>query len=598
MKDSLLWDLSDIATNETFPQLIADTKKRIDKIVTWRKHLSPQMEKKQFVKMLNEIEDLKSVIACIYDYPALKELTDRTDIKAREMKATALDIVIAAEESVRFIDHWLQGKDVVGLEKLNDEQAEVLFSIVPEHKHLLWRSRELALHTLSDVEERIILQKDLQLSEPLLDLRRIIESEQQYKIKLDGEKKTKVIRTQAELSKLTTDANPKNRESAYRVLFKEYEKNLDKYFIIYQAIAKDWFSVANLRGYNEPISMRNRANDLPDELIDLLYSVCSENLGIFHNFFELKANLLKIPKLRRFDLYAPLKDSDKTKYSFAEALDLVIDTFEGFDKDFADKAKRVVAEGHIDSHPSPKKAPGAFCATINPKITPYVFLNFTGKTRDVFTLAHELGHAVHSLYSSVNPYSGQNPTLPLAETASTFAELLLFDRMMQLVDTETQQKLLMERLADSYATIMRQINFSMFEKEAFALFAKGTNPEDVSSRYYQNLLAHFGDSVDVDQIFSYEWAYIPHFVNSPFYVYAYAFGELLALSLFAMYKDSGEVAVNKLKKILTFGRTAYPIEMLKELDISLQDRDFWMHGFSVINNWQKNVQNIFSHERI
>jgi oligoendopeptidase F len=295
--------------------------------------------------------------------------------------------------------------------------------------------------------------------------------------------------------------------------------------------------------------------------------------------------MLEIGKLQRFDVYAPLSSEEK-EYSYDEAKRIVFESMGNFSNNFRQKAEMIIREKHVDVYPRKDKMHGAFCADVTPKIRPYVLLNHTGKRRDVSTLAHELGHGIHGIYSSKLPMSVMQPTLPLAETASTFCELLLFEDMLRKADGKQRVAMLAERIGEDYATTIRQGYFVMFEKIAHEKIAnESINEEELSQLYYETTKQQFGNSVEFNDEFRHEWSYVTHIFHSPFYCYAYSFGELLSLSLYAQYKKEGKDFIERIERILSSGGSRDPEMLLKDEGFDIRDRRFWDSGFSVINSW-------------
>jgi oligoendopeptidase F len=281
-------------------------------------------------------------------------------------------------------------------------------------------------------------------------------------------------------------------------------------------------------------------------------------------------------------LYAPLAKSDK-KYSYAEAVNLTLNCFCDFDPRMAELAEKVFVRDHMDSEIRKGKDSGAFCMTALPDMTPWVLMNFQGQIGDVMTMAHEIGHAVHSMLAEDHNIFTFHPCLPLAETASTFGEMLLTDFLLkQELSAEVRRDLIFSQVDDSYATIMRQAFFAMFEKQAHDMVQQGATVDELSAAYFENLKTQFGDSLDIGEEFRWEWVSIPHFYNVPFYVYAYSFGKLLVLSLFAQYKEEGRAFVPRYLKILAAGGTKAPADILAEAGIDMKQPAFWQGGFNVL----------------
>ncbi|MFL7869389.1 MAG: M3 family metallopeptidase, partial [Anaerolineales bacterium] len=250
----------------------------------------------------------------------------------------------------------------------------------------------------------------------------------------------------------------------------------------------------------------------------------------------------------------------------------------------AELAQRVFDENHLDSEVRKGKRDGAFCWSVTPEMTPWVLLNYQSRARDVATMAHELGHAIHSMLASHHSTFTFHSSLPLAETASTFGEMTLTDRLLaEEKDEDVRRDILFKQVDDAYATIMRQSYFALFEKEAHAMVAKNASVDEISAAYFENLKEQFGDSLELSEEFKWEWVSIPHIYHTPFYVYAYAFGQLLVLSLYQQFKQEGEAFKPKYLKILSAGGSEAPAEILKEAGIDIESAAFWQGGFDVVD---------------
>jgi oligoendopeptidase F len=367
-----------------------------------------------------------------------------------------------------------------------------------------------------------------------------------------------------------------------------YKKNSGVLGEIYQNLVIQWRDEhIYMRRFKSPISVRNISNNLDDATVETLLSVCRRNAIVFQDYFKEKAKMLDIKKLQRYHLYAPLslKTSDQKKFTYAKAADIVLRTFEDFDPLFREFAERVFNEQHVDSEIRNSKQGGAFCSTISPKRTPYVLLNFDGKSRDVSTMAHEFGHAIHSMSASDKPITVFHAPLPLAETASVFAEMLLHDKLSKRITRKERKILLAEQIDDIYATIMRQAYFTLFEINAhYAIAEQNATIDEVSQLYLNNLNEQFGNSVNISPDFQWEWVFIPHFYHTPFYCYAYSFGNLLVLSLYQKFKKEGQSFIPKYFKILSSGGSRKPEELLKESGIDISKDEFWQRGFDLVAN--------------
>ncbi|HII16178.1 MAG TPA: M3 family oligoendopeptidase [Nanoarchaeota archaeon] len=585
------WNLDDIVTVQGFDALHAEVEADVQAMGGHYAKLSPDMpidDFKAFIAFENSVMERLNRLDAM---PQLMESVDQKSQEAKSLKSRASALAVKLENAALPVQHWLKGKNAEGKERLDDANAERLFSSVPGDKYKLLRARQEAVHTLSMPEEMVINEKDATGNQVLTSLRGLMETEFTYRFKPKGAKRAKTIRTRAGISQFIFSPDADAREAAYRAMMPVYEANVMKFFMIYQAVVRDWVTEARMRGFNSPISRRNHANNVPDKAIETLLDVCRDNTGVYQVYFRFKAKELGMEKLRRFDVYAPLQRHEEEKIGYEDSVRIVLETLGGFSAGFAEKAKQIIDAKHIDSHPREGKRDGACCWTIAPSIAPYVMLNHTGRPRDVSTLAHELGHGIHSLYASPLPISSQDAPLPLAETASTFSELLLFEKMLaEAKDGNAKRAMLAEKLADSFATTIAQNNIVRFEIEAHREMPGGITPDRLCEIYLQIQKEQYGDSVDVDPMFRVGWAAIPHIFHVPFYCYAYSFGDLLSTALFAMYKNEGKSFVPKMEKILAYGGSEAPEKILQEVGIDMCSRDFWQGGFDVVKGWQEQLE--------
>ena len=591
IKEKLSWNLDEILKAKDFEKLYKEIEKEMGQIEGWVKKLKPEMKEETFRGIMDFEEELGKKITRLEYMPYLWEQVDQKNQEAKKLKGRADDLGVRLAQKSRVISHWLIGKEMEGLKRLDDKNAKRLFATIPDLEYGLNYDRTAAKYTLKKDEEDIISHKDVNGANQLINLREIIETEFEFDLKIKG-KKTKKIRTLSELLSLVHSPKKTERKAAHRAMLFKYWQNIDKFFLVYSAIVKDWDYEAKLRGYKSPISVRNFGNHVPDEAVETLLKVCRDNREIFQNYFKYKAKRLGMKKLERWDIYAPLEKKTK-KINFGEAKELVLETFENFLPKFAKLAKRIFEDQHIDSHPSSVKRSGAFCATVMPEISPYIMLNHDNQMRDVFTMAHELGHGIHSLYAAHHRMGSQHANLPLSETASTFGEMVLFERIFSAEQNiDIKRSMLSEKMADSFASILRQNYFVIFEKRAHEAIQKGITAEELSEMWLSTLKEQFGNSVKIDKIFKYEWCVIPHIVNSPFYCYAYNFGELLSFALFARYKKEGKSFIAKIEKILAAGGSEDPDKILKKVGVDMRSEKFWQGSFEIIKEWQKELENL------
>jgi oligoendopeptidase F len=473
-----------------------------------------------------------------------------------------------------FFDLWWKA--------LDDETAGRLLAASSDNRYYLEALRLFKPHTLSEAEEQIINLKDVNGISALKTIYEMLTNAYTYRVEIDGEEKEL---TRAELMVYARDPRPEVRAAIYQELYRVFGEQGTVLGQIYQHRVRDWASEnLNLRKFASPISVRNLINDVPDPVIDTLLDVCRQNAVLFQRYFKLKAGWIGVDRLHRYDIYAPLSESDKT-YPFDGAATMVLDSLDDFSPVLAEHARRVFDDGHLDSEARPRKDMGAFCAGVLPELTPWVLMSYQGKAYDVSTLAHELGHAIHAMMAADHSVLTFHSSLPMAETASVFSEMLLLERMLEdEQDPAVRRDMLARSVDDAYATVMRQAYFTLFEREAHELVQKGQTVDQLSARYMANLEEQFGDAVDLSDEFRWEWVSIPHIYDRPFYCYAYSFGQLLVLALYRQYQEEGENFVPKYLKILAYGGSASPADILEEAGIDMASPAFWQGGFDVIGD--------------
>lgn len=584
IKEKKEWNLDHVLPIADFEKLSLKIEKDLKKISKFSKILKPEIKEDKFKQILEFLEKLDENLAKLICLPSLMETVNQNDKKAKLFKTKANNLLVKYNEKIIKIDRWVKGLKIENKKKLDQKNAKRLFKVIPDLEYELTHKREAAKYTLEEREEKIIFNKNINGVESLNDLLTLIRTEFEYTF---GKKN---IKTLDELLSYIYSSKKEERKEAYQSLLKKYEKNIEKFFIVYQAVVKNWDYEANLRGYDSPIQIRNFDNHISDKAIEIMINVTKRNKKIFQNYFKYKAKELKLNKIERFDLYTPIRAKRK-KMDFQDAIALILETFGEFSTRFRLEAEKIINQNHIDSHPNQNKRSGAFCLTVGPQITPYIMTNYTGDTRSVTTLAHELGHGIHSLYANKHYYSSQIANLPLAETASTLAEMILFEKMFkEEKDLNIKKTMLSEKIADSYATILRQNFIVDFEIKAHEIINKGTTVKELSNLWLKTLKEQFGTQVKIDPIFKYEWAHISHIFNTPFYCYAYNFGELLSYSLFKRYKEEGKEFALKIEKLLETGGSEEPVKILKNLDIDIESESFWEDSFEIIKNWQKQLE--------
>ncbi len=546
--------------------------------------LDPGITAERFRGILSDLEAIHERMSIVGGYASLSYAADTQSDEATALFTRMSRLGSEVSNRILFFDLWWKnGAD--------GNTAARLLRGAGELEGYLAHKRLLARHSLSEPEERIINTLEVTGAAALVKIYDKITNAFEYRMRAGGRARTL---TREELANHVRSASPGIREGAYRTLLSKYAENSGVVGEIYQNIVLNWRDEGiDIRGYGSPISMRNTGNDVDDGTVESLLAVCRKNSRVFQRFFIRKAGMLGMERLRRYDLYAPASAGARQKrYPYGRAVRMVLESLGRFSPELEGFARRVFSENHVDSEVRKGKRDGAFCSTLGPEITPYVLVNFTGRARDVFTLAHELGHAVHSQAAGGRSILVQEASLPLAETASTFSELLLYDSISGTISDGEKRIMLAEKIDDLYATILRQSFFTVFEVAAHEQIAGGATVDEISGTYMKNLEEQFGRSVDVSEDFAVEWSCIPHFYHTPFYCYAYSFGNLLALSLFRRYKREGKDFVPSYMGILAAGGSKKPEDLLEEHGFDIRSPGFWQDGFDYVGQQVRDLSRL------
>jgi oligoendopeptidase F len=569
------WRLDDLFPAFGAPEMeemLANVEQQVQAFEGYRPQLTETTDTELLLTILEAYESLYRKLSRLMAYSMLSFSADTQDQEAQSYLARFRQLAADADNRTLFFKLWWKA--------LDDETAGRLTSASDDFHYWLEALRLQRPYTLSEPEERVINLKDVNGPSALLTIMSTMTDRYTFKLAVNGEEKEL---TRDELQVYYRHADPEMRAAAYRELYRVYEQDLPVLGQIYQSLVRDWHSEnVDLRRFASPISVRNLANDVPDDVVDILLDVSHSNAYIFQRYFRMKAKWAGMEKLRRYDIYAPVVEAE-THYTFEDAVDLVFDSYRRFDPHMADLASRVLNDHHLDSEVRRGKRGGAFCYTATPDLTPWVLQSYHGRPNDVATLAHELGHAVHSMLAEHHTVLTQTASLPLAETASTFGEMLVTDRLLaEDSNPETRRDLLFRQMDDNYATIMRQAYFALFERDAHQLIRDGALIDDLSELYGRNLADQFGDSLELSEDFNIEWAVIPHIFHSPFYVYAYAFGQLLVLSLYQQYLEEGDRFKPRYLAILSAGGSDSPVRVLERAGIDVHSPAFWQGGYDVL----------------
>ncbi len=569
------WSLQDLLADpleESLEAALNELEAQVSAFEAQREALNSDIATDAFLSLLRAYEAIVDLMHRTGAYGELWFSEDTHDREALNMRDRIRAALTEANNRILFFSLWLK--------EVSDETAARLAAATTEYRYYLESERKFKPHTLRESEEQIINLKDANGIDAMMNLYEMITSKFTYTLELDGETKTL---TRDQLSANYHHPSPDVRAATYQELYRVFGDNSTLLAQIYNHRVRDWKNEGDLRHFEQPISFRNLANDLPDNVVDTLLDVCRRNNSVFQRYFELKAGWLGMNKLRRYDIYAPLAESNK-EFAYSEAVDIVMDSFAHFSPRTAVLAGRVFTADHIDAEIRDSKRGGAFCYSPSPTLTPWVLLNYSGRARDVATMAHELGHAIHGMLAADHSTLNFHPSLPLAETASVFSEMMLTDRLLKEErDPGVRRDLLAGAINDAYASVQRQAYFTIFERDAHRMINSGAGVDAVCAAYMENLSEQFGDSLEMSADFQWEWISIPHIYRVPFYTYAYSFGQLLVLALYRQYQQEGEPFVPRYLKILSYGGSEEPVKILAEAGFDIASPEFWQGGYDVLS---------------
>ena len=576
------WNLTDLIKDPVgqFDAYLADLEAKVARFESSRTQLAPTMAGEEFRRLLDLSQEIAESSSRLGAYAYLWFSENTKNLEARSFRTKVDERLTALNNRLLYFDLWWQGVD--------QDNARRLMTGTGSLRYHLETIRRYRPHTLSEPEEKIINIKNITGRSAVNQLYDVVTNSFTFTLAVKGKRLTL---TREELAAYLRHPSARLREAAYHELYRVFTGQYDLLGEIFKTLVNDWKAEnLQLRRFLSPIATRNLSNDIPDKAVDALLAVCRRNVEIFQNYFRIKGRLCKIRPMSRYHIYAPHQTEQKT-YRFQDAVRMVLEAYRAFSPKLADLVQRVLDEHHLDAPTRPGKLGGAYCYSVMPGFTPYVLLNFTGEARDIATMAHELGHAVHGMLAERHSIFTFHSTLPLAETASVFGERILSDSLMkQEQNKKVRQGLLLNQLDDIYATVLRQAYFVLFENRAHEMVAQGATVKNLAQMYLTELRQQFGKAVKVPNEFQWEWLTIPHIFASPFYCYAYSFGNLLVLALYRMYQDEGASFVPKYLDLLSTGGSEPPQMILAKVGVDMTSEAFWQSGFDTIRTMVQQLE--------
>lgn len=574
--ENVAWDLSDLYKSPEDPKLLEDKKNLLEEADEFADKYHGRisaLSAAEFSDALRAYESLIQRAGKIGSYSHLIWSTNTEDAKLGKLLQEANELGSELSQKLVFFDvEWM---------KVDDDRAEELINskeLFP-WKHYLRVSRMYKDHTLSEDAEQVMSAKSVTGRSAWN--RYFDETLGAARFELDGEEMTE----QQVLSKLHSP-DRELRKRAHESLTETFTELSRSLTFIFNTLLADKYTNDKLRGYDSWISSRNLSNQTDSETVEALITAVTGRYELVQRYYKLKKKLLGVDEMFDYDRYAPIAKNRET-IKWERAKSMVLEAYGDFHPRMKSIATEFFDKKWIDAAIRPGKRGGAYSASTVTNVHPYVFMNFDGQLRDVQTLAHELGHGVHQYLSRKQGELQSSTPLTTAETASVFGEMLVFNKLMNNIDDPKEKlALLVSKIDDTIATVFRQISMNRFEDRIHtARREEGElTTEDFSRHWVETQNDLYGDSVTITNEYKLWWCYIPHFLHTPGYVYAYAFGELLVLALYDAYKNQKNGFSDRYIELLEAGGSDWPHNIVGKMDIDIRDAGFWNRGLDLFES--------------
>ena len=580
-----LWDLSEIYKDIKDPMIKNDLKdiRNLSKdfLKKWKGKIK-DLNSEEFVDCIDQYQNLNEKIYKIGTHSNLIFATNMEDPEISRYNSSISDEVTEIFSSLIFVTLELSkiNDDIINEWVLNDEAKHWLPYLT------ILRKRNPYL--LDPLVEEILIEKSATGRSAWVRLFDETSAALRFPFK------TEMV-SEAEILNYLSDIDPEKRKIAGKSLSQTLEKNKRIFGMILNVISRDRYIEDNKRGFKRIVSSRNLDNDVEDEVVDALVKTVDEAMPqLTHRYYKWKAKQFGKSKIDWWDRNAPLPQTSDRSIEWSEAKSIVLESFASFHPEIARLANLFFENNWIDADVRKGKASGAFAHPSIPSLHPYVLLNYQGKIRDVMTLAHELGHGVHQILAAKNGLLMSETPLTVAETASVFGEMLVFRKLLEESNHEQKKQLLAGKIEDMLNTVARQIGFHQFEvKFHEARIKSELTPDEIGDIWMETQSHAVGPYVNLTEDYKVLWGYIPHFVHTPFYVYAYAFGDSLVNALWHAYQNTDKQSFSeKYIAMLSAGGTKSHNDLLKPFNLSAYDKSFWQKGISMISGLMDELESL------
>lgn len=575
--EAVIWDLSVFYDGLDDPRIEADMEALSDDAKAFAEQYRgrvAELSAAELHEAMQTREDLTDRLIRLGAFAQLNYATDASDPQLGAFVQRITQFSSELQQQTVFFDlEWQEADE-------DHVQAVLADPAIEKYRHQLEAELRYKPYTLSEPEEKVMLALDVSGRSAWTRFFTQLTAAMRYD--WDDSKVT-----QSEILAKLHEVDRDTRRRAADSVTAGLQDRIMELTYIFNVLASDKATKDNLRGYPSWITSRNLSNKAPEEVVEALIDTVTSSYDLVARHYNLKRKILGVDELYDYDRYAPLPlETGEKRFNWQQAQEIVLGAFNEFSPRMSEVAGYFFEHNWIHAPVLPNKRGGAFAAPTTPSAHPFVLVNFLGKPRDVSTLAHELGHGVHQyLAGQAQGLFGADTPLTTAEMASVFGEMLVFNDLMQREDDSAAQlAMLFEKIEDTFATVFRQVSMNRFEDAMHAAYREGGEiaTEQFNEMWLKTQNDMFQGSVTMREDYGYWWSYIPHFLHVPGYVYAYAFGELLVLALFEMYKEEGADFVPKYIDVLSMGGNDYPDRILAKAGVDLNDPAFWQKGIEVV----------------
>jgi oligoendopeptidase F len=596
-KKELVRDLSEMFTSATDPSVqkaIDDVTKMAESFAARYESRIKSFSAKELLDCIKDFEEYLAKLDSIMTFSRLSFLANMTLPEAQLLNDKANRMEAKLSKMLAFFS--------IEVGNLVSRSPEMIHEqVLLNYRHFLERLRREVAHQLSEVEEKLVIEKDQFGIRAWEEFQGKWLNTRTFEVEVEGEKKTLSF---GEAFGLTQRPDRSTREAALKSIYGVLGKDGEIFSSALRNVCNDWLSICDRRKYGSPMEASLIANDIDQQTINNLLNAVESHTGLFQRYLKLKAKIMRLPKLAGHDLFAPIPDAPSVRYDYEKARDLITEAYKGFDEDYASAVKDMYARNHVDSTPRLGKDSGAFCSYWYEGKSAYILHNFNEALSDVYTLAHELGHATHTYYcerSQTILNIGPDSKFPMivAETGSIFGELLLTDLMLSQSKSNQERKAVICKILDgANAKVFLATSRALFERSLYDAIKQGEflDYKTICRYWVEARTRIFQDAVDFPNQAEVAWTYVPHYYmpNFRFYNYPYTYAQLFVFALYRRYLEEGKVFVPKFKKALSAGCSISPVEIGKILGLDVTDAHFWELGLKQYEQFLEELEKTVS----